>query len=49
MRTRTRDDRDEARSEDFRCPECEGNTGNGKPCDRCRRERDDRFARRAKS
>ncbi len=40
MTVRNRDDRDEARSEDFRCPECEANTGNGKPCMRCRMERD---------
>ncbi len=40
MTVRNRDDRDEARSEAFRCPECEANTGTGGLCAQCRMERD---------
>ncbi len=47
MRTHTREERDEARSEDFRCPECEANTGNGKSCADCRRARDERNTSRS--
>lgn len=33
-----RDDYDDQRADDFRCPGCEANTGNGRLCGACRDE-----------